>query len=200
MDEILHSVLLFPLRAVLFPAGVLPLKVFEPRYLDLVSYCLKEDKPFGVCRIAEGNEVNDVPVIEQVGTLASIQQWDRRDDGLLEIIAVGQQRFKVMEVRDKPNKAMEADVLLIKPEESLPLPKRYQILSNLLKQIESNMQATFPGYELEADDAVSVSNRLAEILPVDGSIKQALLELDHPLDRLDHVVQLLGALESSFDA
>ena len=74
---------LFPLNTVMFPGGVLPLRIFEPRYLDMVSDCMRGDVPIGVVLIRDGLEVGRAAQTYDVGTLGVISYWNRRSDGLL---------------------------------------------------------------------------------------------------------------------
>jgi len=86
---------LFPLNTVLFPGGPLPLRIFEARYVDMVSSCLKEDSPFGVLLIRDGGETGNATTHE-IGTLARIVDWYQGSDGLLGVTAVGEQRFRLL--------------------------------------------------------------------------------------------------------
>ena len=97
---------LFPLGTVLFPDGPLALRIFEPRYLDMVSACLRNDQPFGVCLIRSGREVGAAASPFAVGTLARIVDWHRSDDGLLGIVALGTRRFRVLETRTQPDQLL----------------------------------------------------------------------------------------------
>ena len=94
---------LFPLGTVLFPGGPLPLRIFEPRYLDMVSDCLRNDKAFGVCLIKDGREVGEPAQPFDVGTMAKIVDWDRTDDGLLAITALGTSRFRICLLYTSPS-------------------------------------------------------------------------------------------------
>ena len=84
---------LFPLKTVLFPGGVLPLRVFEPRYMDMITRCMREDAGFGVCLIAAGEEVGETAVPHPVGTEARIEQWDMAQAGVLNLLTRGSRRF-----------------------------------------------------------------------------------------------------------
>ncbi len=90
---------LFPLKTVLFPGGLLPIKVFEQRYIDMAKACLKSGRPFGVCLITQGDEVATVPgvapEIANVGTLARIVDWDMPQLGILHVATQGESRFQV---------------------------------------------------------------------------------------------------------
>ena len=94
---------LFPLHTVLFPGGPLPLRIFEARYLDMVSQCLQEDSGFGVCMIRHGREVGEPASTENMGVVARIVDWHQRHDGLLGITAIGEQRFRIASVRIQDN-------------------------------------------------------------------------------------------------
>src|SRR5215472_14441288 len=93
---------LFPLNTVLFPGGALPLRIFETRYLDMVSRCLKEGQGFGVCLIREGAETGAAK-IHMAGTLAEIGDWSRGEDSLLHILVRGTRRFRVSALRQQPD-------------------------------------------------------------------------------------------------
>jgi len=93
----LADIALFPLQTVLFPGGLLPLRLFEQRYLEMAKGCLREDRPFGVCRIREGQEVGDPATPETVGCLARIAHWDMAQLGVLNIVARGEGRFRILE-------------------------------------------------------------------------------------------------------
>lgn len=88
---------IFPLGTVLFPGGVLPLKLFEARYLDMAARCMRSNSPFGVCLISEGGEVGEPAVPHGLGTIARIVDWDMSQPGLLFIKTVGGERFRIVE-------------------------------------------------------------------------------------------------------
>ncbi|HEX6690478.1 MAG TPA: LON peptidase substrate-binding domain-containing protein, partial [Burkholderiales bacterium] len=99
----MNNVPLFPLNTVLFPGGRLPLRIFEQRYMDMAKVCLKDGSPFGVCLIVEGREVGDPAVPAEVGTLARISHWDMPQLGVLEVVALGSQRFRIKSRRVEPS-------------------------------------------------------------------------------------------------
>src|SRR3954470_11255789 len=88
---------LFPLNTVLFPGGRLPLRIFEQRYMDMAKACLKDSSPFCVCLIVDGKEVGEPATPADVGTLARIATWDMPQLGVLQVVAVGSQRFRIKE-------------------------------------------------------------------------------------------------------
>src|SRR5262245_12319732 len=107
---------LFPLNAVLFPGGLLPLRIFEQRYMDMVKVCLKEEKPLGICLLAEGQEVGDAATPHNVGTVATIAEWDMLQLGVLSIKARGGQRFRILERRSEASGLQYATVELVAAE------------------------------------------------------------------------------------
>src|SRR5690242_5720370 len=104
---------LFPLNAVLFPKGVLPLKVFEARYIDMVRECLKQNRPFGIVKIKAGQEVGTAALPETTGCLAYITQWDMQDLGVLLLRTQGGGRFRVLDTRVLPDQRLEARIEML---------------------------------------------------------------------------------------
>ena len=184
---------LFPLKTVLFPGGVLPLRIFETRYLDLVSRCMKTDSGFGVVTIHEGHEEGGQPVsIHPVGTLARIVDFDQTEDGLLGLTCLGVQRLRVVGHRVQPDHLLIGQVLWL-PDDPLepPLPSHEplaRVLRDLLDNEELQPYARFltPDWE----NAAWIGNRLTEILPLPLPIRQALLEITEPYQRLDILLAL----------
>ncbi len=179
---------LFPLNTVLFPGGRLPLKIFEARYIDMVSECMRTGRQFGVCLISSGEEVGGPAECYKIGTLAKIIDWDKRDDGLLEIIVEGEQRFRLLEKRERLNQLAEGDVQLIDDEDECEeLPVEYQLLSDLLRQIAEKLELSYQKEHEQYDNAVWVGYRLSEVLPLESEERQELLEIDDVMNRLQHI-------------
>jgi Lon protease-like protein len=182
---------IFPLNAVLFPDGVLPLKIFEQRYLEMTKTCLRDNLPFGVCLIKEGQEVGLPAVPERVGCLASITGWDMPQPGLFELSTRGGERFSVLETRTASNGLISGTISLAAPEpEGLEVDA--DCLAVLKRVIERAGTQHFPA-PLRLDDASWVSYRLAEILPVDAKIKQELLEAPDAGERQKRLRAMLVA-------
>ncbi len=181
------TVPLFPLNTVLFPGGILPLKIFEARYLDLVSECLRTDKEFGICLISSGDEVAGSAKCYEIGTMAKIIDWDKRDDGLLEIVVEGGQRFRLLNKRERANYLAEGDVLLIEDDDCEEIPVQYQLLSDLLCQIAQKFELSYQSEHELYENAAWVGYRLSEVLPLESDERQALLEIDNVMNRLQHI-------------
>jgi len=178
---------LFPLRTVLFPGGLLPLKVFEQRYIDMTKACLKDGLPFGVVLITAGDEVATragTPAFANFGTLATITGWDMPELGILHVGTEGLTRFQVREHRVQPDRLVVADVVDIPGEPKVPLPADMQPLARLLELIASRVgPQNFPA-DLDYGDATWVGYRLAEVLPLPLAIKQSMLEINDAQVRL----------------
>ena len=187
------SLPLFPLRTVLFPGGVLPLKVFEQRYIDMTRACMREERPFGVCLITEGEDVarpGAAPVrFAALGTLATIVDFDMPQQGVLHVMARGETRFGVASHATGPSGLVVAEVTAIPPEPAIPLPERHAPLARLLQVIAARIGAgNFPA-ESRYDDASWVGYRLAELLPLPLAIRQNMLEINDAAVRLAALAQ-----------
>ncbi len=178
---------LFPLNTVLFPGGVLPLRIFEPRYLGMVSDCMKSAGGFGVLAIQEGSEAGRTAHFQKIGTLARIVDFDQLEDGLLGITCQGGQRLEVISHRVQPDQLIVGRVEFLPADPPLPpLPTHIPLL-DFLRQALDQEELQFYSRFLHQDwnSAAWVGNRVAELLPLPIPIKQVLLELDNPIQRLD---------------
>jgi len=182
--SVMNRLALFPLNTVLFPGGLLPLKIFEARYLDLISDCMKNNREFGVCLIRKGHEVGEAAEVHSIGTCVSIVDWDQRRDGLLGVLVHGDRRFRILETRVLPSGLMMAEVEYLEREQQSVLPEEFRSLSDMLKRIMTELGAPYDRLAIHYDLAGEVVARLAELLPLELSIKQQLLEMDDPLSRL----------------
>ena len=187
----LLNVPIFPLNAVLFPGGLLPLRVFEPRYMDMTRDCLKRDQPFGVCLIREGSEVGAPAVPEGVGCLAKILECDMQQQGILNIKTRGGQRFRILERRAGAQGLASADIELIAPEPSAAVPEEFAACARLLEMVVADQGKPIFAEPHAFSDAAWVGYRLAEILPVPLAAKQRLLELGDSLARLSILQRFL---------
>lgn len=191
-----QSLPLFPLKTVLFPGGVLPIKVFEQRYIDMTKACLADSRPFGVCLITSGDEVatpgGSAPEIASVGTLARITDWDMPQLGILHLVTVGEARFQVRGRRVSPAGLVTGDVQAIAAEPARPLAESCAPLVKLLELIAARVgPQNFP-VEHRYDDASWVGYRLAEFLPLPLSIKQSMLEINDADVRLQVLQKFLA--------
>jgi Lon protease-like protein len=178
---------LFPLNTVLFPGGPLSLRIFEPRYLDMVRRCLKELSPFGVVLILAGAEAGDVSAVADVGTSARLVDFDTLPDGLLGVTCVGERRFRLQrrwQQGDGLNLA-EIDYLPTDAPQALPQPLGH--LSELLREVLPKIGGGYAHIDSHYEEAGWVGNRWAEILPLTVAERLELLVLDDPVARLERV-------------
>lgn len=178
---------IFPLMSTLWPGGLMPLRIFEIRYLDMITDCLKKDTGFGVCLIHQGKEVGAAAEPHSVGTLAHIIDWTQHADGLLGITIQGRVRFNIESKQVMQNQLLVAEIELFSEDSIIQIPEHYKPLVEKLNQayVESGKQYA-PQKHLSGD-ATWLSYRLAEILPLDQYKKQALLEMSDPIERLDRI-------------
>lgn len=182
---------IFPLNTVLFPGALLPLRVFETRYMDMTRECMKHERPFGVCLISEGSEVGAPAAPEPTGCLARIIEWDMQQLGLLHLKTLGFQRFRILESEVGPQGLVSADVELIAQEEAVVLPGRFLACAHLLQSVVAQQESPIFAEPHEFENAAWVSYRLAEILPVPLAAKQKLLELGDSVARLEVLQRFL---------
>ena len=175
---------IFPLRTVLFPGGVLPLRIFEARYMDMTARCMREGGVFGVCLIADGSEVGQPAIPHAVGTSARIITWDMAQPGLLHLVTHGEHRFRILSAEAGKDGLLSADVEWLPEEPAEPLPEGSNPLVALLQVIiEDSGELHFPPPH-RFDDAEWLGMRLSSVLPMPDEIRQQLLELEDPLTRI----------------
>ena len=194
----METIPLFPLRAVLFPAGRMPLQIFEPRYLDLIKSCLKENKGFGVAWLRMGNEVIDEnhhsTKIADVGTYATIVDWYSKENGLLGVVIEGQKKFRIHRSYQQDNQLWMGEVEWIEPEPKIALPDHTAELKGLLQQLIEHPHISGLGICEQIDDVDTLSCVLSQLLPIDEAIKYSLLTSDS-LTRMEELMELLAGME-----
>lgn len=183
---------LFPLHTVLFPDGYLRLRIFEQRYIDMVRECSLRNCFFGVCLI-NNPEDSDRPANHmRVGTAAEIYDFSTLDDGLLGIVAHGRQKFVVQETRMRDNGLLMAQVQTLGDTNDIELPNEYSVLSMITARFMEQLGKNYPSFQPHhLQDANWVGYRLAELLPLENSEKQMLLQLSDPLERLQLLLETL---------
>jgi uncharacterized protein len=174
---------LFPLNTVLFPGGPLPLRIFEPRYLDMVSRCMREESGFAVVLLSDGQEAESSTSFAATGTEARIVDFDRLEGGLLGISCVGRERVRVVEAWREADGLNRGRIVDIEADPVVPVPIDQAWLTEVVRQVLPETGDTYRHVE-RRDDAAWIAYRLAELLPLSLSDKQTLLELSDPLERL----------------
>ena len=184
---------LFLLQTVLFPEQQLPLRVFEARYMEMISACLKDEKPFGVVLIKNGSEVGEVAEPEQVGTLAWIEQWEMPQAGMLHILVRGDRRFRIGDI-NRTAKLARADVTLWEHEPQEAIPAEFADMAEFIQAVIRDFDDQLIAKPHRYEDASWVGMRLAHLLPVEARLKQAWLEERSPVARLRSIKATLDAM------
>jgi Lon protease-like protein len=191
---------LFPLGTVLFPDGVIALKIFEARYLDMIKQCLREKTAFGVVSIIktpDSHEENLSLYFSKIGTLAQIEDFDPVQPALYMTKSFGTQRFKLLSSKQEASGLWIGEVELLDNDPLMPIPQEHQGVAQLLDQIISVIQSEDLLGEapfkkpFKVDDCGWVSNRLAELLPISLAQKNHLLAQTNPRIRLDLITEII---------
>ncbi len=182
---------LFPLHSVLFPGGALPLRVFESRYLDMISQCMRNKSNFGICLISEGSEVGSAAATFNVGTLVEISYFQQLKDGCLGITARGKQRFRILASEVEPNQLTIAEIELLPLTDELTLPEEFKEFCSVLSDIFNQLGHPYTSLPKNYNSANWVSARLAELLPIGLKEKQTMLEMEDPIQRLIRIREIL---------
>jgi Lon protease-like protein len=203
----LRPIPLFPLGTVLFPGGLLPLQIFEVRYLDMIGKCCKTGEPFGVVCLIRGSEVRkagaEAEAFADIGTLALIREFDAPQAGLMQIECAGTQRFRIHSSMLQKHGLWTAEVEAIADDMPVEVPADLRHISDALRRVidsleerrsqQSALNLRLPMLEpYRLDDCGWVANRWCELLPAPPELKQRLMELDSPLMRLELVGDLLA--------
>lgn len=187
-----HSRLpLFPLNTVVFPGGRLPLRIFEPRYIDMVKRAIADNSAFGICAIREGHETGTPATPYLVGTKVRITDWDMPQTGILHIETQAEQRFVIRRTHAEPSGLLVGEVDDVSAETAVAIPRDLELAVEILRHIiDETGHERFPA-PFAYDDAAWVGYRLSEILPLKLSVKQDLLEMNDSVTRLRILTEFL---------
>lgn len=198
MDPTVAELPFFPLGTVLFQGGSLPLQIFEPRYLDMVSRCMRDNAAFGVVLIRQGSDIwqpgTGGPDLFDIGTEARIVDFNQLGNGRLGITARGGRKFRVREVNEQPDHLLIGRVAYLPEEPALSVGREHEDLVDLLKELLEHPGVAQLNLDIDLEDARSVGWRLSELLPIEPEIKQTLLKLQLPRERLQELTRLVNKL------
>lgn len=198
MDPTETEIPLFPLGTVLFQGGNLQLQIFEPRYLSLVGRCTREGRPFGVVLIRQGSDTvragRPGPELFDVGTEAHIVDFNQLGNGRLGITVRGGRKFRVRGVREEADRLLVGRVAYLPEEPSATVSPEHRDLVELLTELLTHPGVQKLNLDIDLTDARSVGWRLSELLPIDAEIKQSLLQLQLPRERLQELTRLVNKL------
>lgn len=197
----LQDIQLFPLRVVMFPGSRLDLQIFEQRYLDMISRCMRGGTGFGICLLREGDEVvseEGRQTIHRTGTYCSVIDWDQLDNGLLGITVEGLAKFRITDCWQGDSGVLEATVTFSEQdrlgEEAIPLDDAYAALVGLLQSLEKHPLVEQKQLTIDYDNLWDLGWRLGEFIPMAIDQKQQLLDLDDPWERISAIEQLVAEM------
>lgn len=182
---------LFPLSTVVFPGGVMPLRIFEPRYVDLVRICTKGQTGFGICPLESGSEASHETAPRSIGTLVEIIDFDQLNDGLLGITVEGKRRFELQNRRQADNGLWWGTAAFLREPEDVPCPGEFSQLQQMAQSLFERLGAPHADRPRHFDSANWLSARLTELLPFDPAIKHQLLATTDPVERLRRIQPLV---------
>ncbi|MEX5625505.1 MULTISPECIES: LON peptidase substrate-binding domain-containing protein [Pseudomonas] len=195
------SLALFPLNTVLFPGCILDLQLFEARYLDMISRCMKKDESFGVVCILDGKEVGMAPDgYALIGCEALIRDFKQQDNGLLGIRVEGGRRFRVRDAGVQKDQLLVAEVQWLEELPDQALEEEDADLLALLQALAEHPMVASLDMDTHADGQQALGNQLAYLLPFTEADKIDLLQLDDPQQRLDAIQMLLDELQGELFA
>lgn len=190
---------LFPLRSVLLPTGRMPLQLFEPRYLDLVSRCMKNGTGFGIVHITSGSEVvlvqgAEPPGIAQIGTLARIVDWDAMPQGRLRITVEGSRRFRVLASRTAADYLLHGEIEWLEDAPAAPLGDEHLHLQDIMAGLAEHPALARMGVSASDLDSRELGYALAQYLPLDEADRYALLLEENALQGLEYIESIVREL------
>jgi Lon protease-like protein len=175
----MNEIPLFPLKTVLLPANTLGLKIFEPRYLDMIANCMRENSPFGVVLIHQGEETGVDTDVYSIGSTANISDWEHRADGLLGVTVLGVERFEILSTHTQTDGLTLAQIKILEDSDSAEIPEQYHYMLELLDHISAQAG------RIRCDDQsfCEILYQLIYLLPLEVPLKQRLLEIPECGDR-----------------
>jgi Lon protease-like protein len=180
-----ERIALFPLGTVLFPEGLLPLRIFETRYVDMVRRVMREQSGFGVVLIREGAEIGPVGALAPVGTFARIVDFGQMPDGLLKIVAKGERRFRIIGGDVQKDGLNLANVEWLEDAPERLAEDEFAELRAVLAQVLAELGKDYPLGAHRMDDALWVGGQLGQLLPAPAAFRQRILEVDGARARLE---------------
>ena len=199
-----NDIPLFPLNIVLFPGGRFDLQIFERRYIDLVSHCMRTGTGFGICLLKSGEETNGNNLNQTVyntGTYAKIVDWDQLESGLLGITVEGAVKFVAQDFWKEDDDVLHASVEFSDIESTeadvIPLGDEYTALSELLRNLEDHPLVAGRNLSIDYSDLRQLGWRLSELIPLGIDVRQELLELNDPVERLSKIEKLVSEMANN---
>lgn len=173
------------------------MRLFEPRYLDMVRDCFRNQCGFGVCLVKEGAETGVAAVPFPYGTLIKIVDWDQGDNGLLQIVVEGEKKFRIIDTHVDSAELLHGNVELLPAEQSSPVPSEFYHLIQTMDQILEQVSPAVEYKQPATDDALWLGSRFVELLPLSASLRHELLSMDNPFERLTAISEVFSAIKKN---
>ena len=191
---------LFPLGTVLFPGALLPLQLFELRYLQMIGDCERQGTGFGVVTLTRGREVHrpgEAEQFEPIGTRVQIERIERPQAGLVLVWCRGVDKFKILNTQQRSDGLWQGQVQALPPEPAVQVLEHLQHLSEQMHAALQNLSAqpsVVPPWNeaWRLQDCGWLSDRYGELLPLPLSMKYRLFALQEPLMRLELIGDLVA--------
>ena len=196
---------LFPIRSVLFPGGITTLSIREARHLDVIVEVLKSDHKLGVVLAEDGESDAGIthksaPHVARVGSYCHVQDFDQNDQGELIVEIRAEQKFKILDTFEDKQRAMFAQVQLIKPEVVIETGPEDESLIDVLEHLLAHPAVKIPRHQISYQHLANLGGRLAELLPLKNAVRQRMLEINDPVVRLNHLEKILDQLQREAEA
>ena len=189
-----NQIPMFPLKSIVLPGGLFPLRIFERRYINMVKNCLKNETGFCITLVRAESDNGYITNIYNYGCYVKIIDWNQLEDGLLGITVEGIKKVHVLESSLDEDNLLQGSIEDIEVEKEYMLPQKYLSLSKFYKKIYPNIKDFISFKKERYADATWVSYRLTECLPLDSSTKNKLIALDNAFDRLDKLNEIVNRL------
>ncbi|KAA8980708.1 MULTISPECIES: LON peptidase substrate-binding domain-containing protein [Gammaproteobacteria] len=187
---------LFPLNSVVLPGGRLPLRLFERRYMDMLTHSLRAREPFVLVLLEQGgSDTSADAAFHPIGCEVSVVDFSPLENGLLGITVEGLGKVSVARNWRETDGLNRGDVVALPEEPRARTPLRHEDLSELLAALCRHPSVAELGLTIDYDDARQVGWRLTELLPLAIEQRQSLVEMDDPLERLEVLSRLVDDME-----
>ena len=190
----MNNLPIFPLKSIVLPGGLFPLRIFERRYLDMVRDSIKNETSFCIALVKTESKNKYIDDVYPIGSLVKIIDWNQLEDGLLGITVEGMNLVDIQSSTLDKNNLLKGDIENIKPEREYMIPEKYRLLSKFYKKIHPGIK-NFIDYKKERySDASWVGFRLTECLPLDLSTKAKLISSNNAIERLEKIHEIIHKL------
>ena len=189
-----NQIPMFPLKSIVLPGGLFPLRIFERRYINMVKNCLKNETGFCITLVRAESDNGYITNVYNYGCYVKIVDWNQLEDGLLGITVEGIKKIHVLECNLNEDNLLQGSIEDIEVEKEYMVPQKYLSLSKFYKKIYPNIKDFISFKKERYADATWVSFRLTECLPLDSSTKNKLIALDNAFDRLDKLNEIINKL------